>query len=207
MACDDDRIEPARLVVTIRTMTSRGEEDPGIGVRTDMLRSLGFGELEHDSHVPFLSHLVGTRRLLLEWESRAELCDAGLFHSVYGTEFFDTPTVVSRRQIRDIIGVDAERLAWLWCTIERTTIAPEPGTAVNRHTEAMITFAPGEQGDLTTLWTADTVEQLHRMSPHERGFADGLAAVIHLASAPARQAFRELQAGQAGSTRMSERPR
>jgi hypothetical protein len=31
-----------------------------------------------------LDHLFGTRQLLVEWEARAALCDAGLFHSVYG---------------------------------------------------------------------------------------------------------------------------
>ena len=56
------------------------------GPRLDLLKQLGFGELTHDSHVPFLSHLLGTRRLLVEWGERPAVCDAGLFHSAYGTE-------------------------------------------------------------------------------------------------------------------------
>ena len=33
-----------------------------------------------------LGHLLGTRQLLVEWEARPALCDAGLFHSVYESE-------------------------------------------------------------------------------------------------------------------------
>ncbi len=74
----------------------------------EMSLSLGCGELEHDSHVPFLSHLVGTHRILTQWGAGAELCDAGLFHSVYGTEYFDATTGATRPQIRDVIGAGAE---------------------------------------------------------------------------------------------------
>jgi hypothetical protein len=160
---------------------------PVAGARLDLLRGLGFGELTHDSHVPFLSHLVGTRRLLAGWGSSPDLCDAGLFHSVYGTEFFPTAAPVSRSEVRLVIGARAERLAWLWCTIRRDTIDAAAGTALDRHTGDVIVLAPGELSDIATLWAADTVEQLGRMAPHERGFAQGLPAVLHLASAPARR--------------------
>ncbi|HZJ27939.1 MAG TPA: hypothetical protein VFF40_13165 [Acidimicrobiia bacterium] len=172
-------------------MTSPRDPETVTGVRLEMLSSLGFGELQHDSHVPFLSHLLGTRRVLVGWGAGHELCDAGLFHSVYGTEYFPTATEVGRSQVREVIGVRAEKLAWLWCTIKRDTIDPTNRTAVDRHTGTVITFEPGELGDIATLWAADTVEQLHRMSPAERQFAHGLAAVLHLASLPARQAVEE----------------
>src|SRR6266550_7337642 len=32
--------------------------------------------------------LLGTRQLLMDWGARAAFCDAGLFHSVYGTEHY-----------------------------------------------------------------------------------------------------------------------
>lgn len=158
----------------------------------EMLHGLGFGELEHDSHVPFLSHLVGTQRVLREWGADAELCDAGLFHSVYGTEYFDAATDAGRTEVREIIGIRAERLAWLWCTIRRDTIDPPAGTATHRRRDTVITFGPGELGDIATLWAADTVEQLERMAPEERGFARGLGTVLHLASRPAREEAREI---------------
>lgn len=169
-------------------MPRHDDPPPVTGPRLELLRNLGFGEITHDSHVPFLSHLVGTRRLLARWGSPWELCDAGLFHSVYGTEFFPTAAPVSRSEVRDVIGAGAERLAWLWCTIRRDTIDAAAGSAVDRHTGDGIALAPSELSDIATLWAADTVEQLGRMAPHERAFADGLPNVLHLASAPARRA-------------------
>jgi hypothetical protein len=175
-------------------MSPRADLRPISGERLELLRRLGFAELTHDSHVPFLSHLVGTRRMLAGWEADPDLCDAGLFHSVYGTEFFPTSATVTRSEVRELVGLRAERLAWLWCTIRRRSIDPRAGTVVDRRTEHVITFAPGELGDIATLWAADTVEQLHRMAPHEREFTDGLAAVLPLASAPARHAALEVLA-------------
>lgn len=96
-------------------MTSTATPEPVTGARLDLLRSLGFDALPHDSHVPFLSHLIGTRRVLLTWGSRPALCDAGLFHSVYGTEYFEPDRRPDRDTVTAIIGAEAERVAWLWC--------------------------------------------------------------------------------------------
>lgn len=78
-------------------MAPREDLEAPTGERLALLRRLGFGELTHDSHVPFLSHLAGTRRLLAEWGERPELCDAGLFHSAYGTEYFQPDHLVDER--------------------------------------------------------------------------------------------------------------
>ena len=56
------------------------------GDRLDLLKQMGFNDLMHDSHVPFMSHLLGVRRVLVGWDERAAMCDAGLFHSAYGTD-------------------------------------------------------------------------------------------------------------------------
>ena len=74
--------------------------EPPTGARLELLRRLGFDRLEHDSHVPFLSHLLGTRRLLVEWGERPALCDAGLFHSAYGTEYFPHTTSAERDEVK-----------------------------------------------------------------------------------------------------------
>jgi Domain of unknown function (DUF6817) len=171
------------------------EPAPVTGERLDLLERLGFGQLTHDSHVPFLSHLVGTRRVLASWGCDAELCDAGLFHSVYGTEYFPTDGTASRDEVRAVIGERAERLAWLWCTIRRDTIDVQAGTVEDRHTGGRLRFGPGELSDVATLWAADTVEQLHRMAPDERAFADGLPAVIAEACPAAQDAVAALPPG------------
>ena len=45
------------------------------------------------------------------------MCDAGLFHSIYGTEGFQGFTLPFDRRddIRALIGDRAERLVWVFC--------------------------------------------------------------------------------------------
>jgi hypothetical protein len=160
---------------------------PVTGARLELLRSLGFANLEHDSHVPFLSHLVGTRRLLVVWGERAALCDAGLFHSVYGTEYFEPARTPDRNDVIGIIGAEAERIAWLWCVIRRDTIDVVGRSVQLRGDGASESLTPVEVHDLATLWAADTVEQIRRMEPSERTFATGLRSVVHAASEPAQR--------------------
>jgi hypothetical protein len=158
------------------------------GARLALLSRLGFGELTHDSHVPFLSHLLGTRRLLVEWDERPALCDAGLFHSAYGTEYFQPTTSASRVEVRGLIGDEAEEIAWTWCTIRRDTIDPTGRTVIDRNTDAAMPMSDQLMADIATLWTADTVEQITRMSVDERSFAHGLERVLHLAGPEAQAA-------------------
>ena len=165
---------------------------PVTGTRLALLRALGFGTLQHDSHVPFLAHLGGTRRLLMAWGERPALCDAGLFHSVYGTEFFVPERVAERDDVVAVIGVEAERVAWLWCAIKRETIDVRRATVRLRHGDVAEQLTPTEVRDLATLWAADTVEQIERMATHERAFASGLRSVLHAASKPAQRAVAKL---------------
>jgi hypothetical protein len=165
-----------------------GRLAPPTGERLGLLKSLGFGELEHDSHVPFLSHLIGTRRLLGSWGAREALCDAGLFHSVYGTEYFQPDRTPGRDEVVAVIGADAERVAWLWCAIRRDTIDPERRCVQLRDDDATEPLTESEVSDLATLWAADTVEQIERMTPEERAFSGGLESVIAAALPPARDA-------------------
>jgi hypothetical protein len=165
---------------------------PVTGPRLELLKTLGYGELEHDSHVPFLSHLMGTRRLLAAWGSTSALCDAGLFHSVYGTEYFAPDRTPERRTVIDVIGPEAERIAWLWCAIERGTLDPPQMHVRLRGSGAIELLTSQEVADVATLWAADTVEQIARMTPDEQGFADGLLDVLDAVPAPAQEAVRRL---------------
>lgn len=163
--------------------------EPVTGPRLAMLRRLGFDRLTHDSHVPFLSHLVGTRRLLVAWGARPALCDAGLFHSVYGTEYFEPDDPADPDEVRELIGDEAEAIARTWCTIRRDTIdLAGPVTAVERHSGRTVRLDHDDVADVATLWAADTVEQIARMEDHERAFAHGLGRVLHLAIPAARAA-------------------
>jgi hypothetical protein len=66
-------------------------------------------------------HLVGTHDLLQAWGSREDICDAGLFHSIYGTVRFHHKSwpLEQRDVIRGLIGDYAEELACLFCGMNR----------------------------------------------------------------------------------------
>ena len=64
-------------------------------------------------------HLINVYNLLKEEGHPEEVCDAGLFHSIYGTEsyMFTSNSVEDRNLICSIIGNEAERLVHLFCTL------------------------------------------------------------------------------------------
>lgn len=162
--------------------------DPG----RQLLRQLGFHDVEHESHVPFIEHLEGTQRLLQAWGEREELCVAGLLHSAYGTEYFRLDRCPERDEVRAAIGSEAEQIVWWWCSIARDTLDPEALTVLDRHRGERVSLTYEDLVDIATLWAADTVEQIGRMTPDERRFAAGLPAVLAHASAPARAAVEAL---------------
>jgi hypothetical protein len=176
-------------VPNVAFVVDRSDTDPPTGPRLELLRRLGYGEMMHDSHVPFLSHLIGVRRLLVSWGERPALCDGGLFHSAYGTEYFQPDAPASRDDVRAVIGDEAEAIAWVWCTIRRDTITvTAPHTAIDRGSGETMPLSDQMASDIATLWVADTVEQVARMDPEERAFSQGILRVLHLAGPQARAA-------------------
>src|SRR5580704_14622773 len=91
--------------------------------RVQFLRGVNIEAREH-SERGLLDHLLGTRQLLLEWGARPVLCDAGLFHSVYGTEGYKHATLPlsMRSRVQELIGNEAESLVWLFCFMRRKTL-------------------------------------------------------------------------------------
>ena len=164
--------------------------DRGLDDQLSFLRAMGFEGVEHDSHVPFLVHLGAVRLLLIGWGARPQLRDAGLFHSVYGTEYFDADLEeVSRDEVRAVIGDEAEAIAWLWCTVRRDTIDADNRTAINRHTGLAIDLEPQQVIDLAELWVADMVEQVERLPLGERNPWQRLVELAPLTSNQAQAAF------------------
>ena len=67
-------------------------------------------------------HLWGTYSILKEQGKPEYVCLAGLFHSVYETEYFKFNTPYSRDEVKDLIGDQAEQLVYEFCNISpRTT--------------------------------------------------------------------------------------
>lgn len=89
------------------------------------LESLGAAGFDHKNG-SLHAHLLGTRDLLERWGASTALCDAGLYHSVYGTEGFRQTMVTldSRSDIAAIIGAQAEAMVYLYCACDREFVYP-----------------------------------------------------------------------------------
>jgi hypothetical protein len=95
------------------------------------LRMQGAGRIEHSGRT-LLDHLSNTYAILAECGQEPHVCLAGLFHSAYGTNAFRRVTIApSRRmEVRELIGQDAETLAWIFGHIDRPRAIIE---ALQRH--------------------------------------------------------------------------
>ena len=97
--------------------------------------------------VTLYDHLVGTWKLLKEWGCSKDLCNAGLFHSVYGTHSYKHEAVCTREVVRNIIGERSEHLVYVFCT------TPTP------RTNYFVTMSEPDRADLMTLAYANELEQ------------------------------------------------
>jgi len=81
---------------------------------------LQFSELtkniRHSSGL-FFDHSMGVYSILNELGAPYEVCLAGLYHSIYGTESFDLCLDISRDRIKSLIGNYAEELVFLFCSL------------------------------------------------------------------------------------------
>jgi len=80
--------------------------------------------LEHTGSEAFDAHLQGVQAILRHWGAPAHLYNAGLFHSIYGTEGFQGFSIPlsDRDAIRNLIGDEAEKLCWIFCMVDRSTV-------------------------------------------------------------------------------------
>ena len=84
--------------------------------KIQFLKKIGCDEVGHKNQT-LLDHLIGVHNILESWDVPEYVRDAGLFHSVYGTTYFKPQMVTSRPMIKELIGAQAEILAYLYCII------------------------------------------------------------------------------------------
>src|SRR5947207_3295271 len=91
--------------------TWRENMDPNYRPMIDFLRGLGTEDVPHSGDKGFLAHLIGVFNDLNAWGCDRDLCRAGLFHSIYGTELFRkfSLPLERRAEVRALIGERAER--------------------------------------------------------------------------------------------------
>ena len=148
-----------------------GVMDEQLEKRLRFLREANTQALPHSERGLF-DHLLGTRQLLVEWGARPAVCDAGLFHSVYSTEYFAPAAVplTLRNDVRQLIGEEAESLVWLFCMMRRKTLLngnrerQRDFTVQNRLTGEQIPLSDAQFNDLVTITIANSLEPFSRLS-------------------------------------------
>lgn len=118
------------------------------------------------------THLAGTHDLLEAWGNPPEICNAGLFHSIYGTAVFRHCAVpLARRNIvQDLIGIEAERLAYIFCVTRRPAaflnlVGTNQRIVYDCHTNRLLALERRQFESLLEIETANLVEQGGRIAP------------------------------------------
>ena len=141
----------------------------------EYIRQIGAANVEH-SDGSYLGHAAGVHRDLKSWGCSDEICHAGLFHSIYGTEIFRdfTLPLEKRSEVRALIGARAERLVYLNCAIAYASFdalvarGDPPYTMADRFTGEQVEIAPDDFEDLCTTHLCDRLEQFPRSRDHFR---------------------------------------
>jgi hypothetical protein len=134
-------------------------------------------------------HLFNTFHILTAWQQPLRVQYAGLMHSVYSTDVFNHRTFNfnERDRVRALVGDLAERLAYLFCTIDRRELlsvvrasgneAPDSFELTSRLDGRPLQVTPKDAGDLLVIYMANAAEQSCRP---DRSPAPWLSNVSHL---------------------------
>jgi hypothetical protein len=126
-----------------------------------------------------VDHLIGTYRLLEAWGNPPSVCRAGLFHSIYGTSIFTFRSAGfdQRPVVRDAIGAKAERLAYLFCSVDRPLALLQALIAQGAELPDIVAggVLPLEAGELSALLEIEVANFLEQ--PEDR---DVIAQIGHI---------------------------
>ena len=131
-------------------------------------------ELDTDKNLhtggALLEHLLGTHDLLHTWGNDQAVCVGGLFHSIYGTQAYQTQSasLQDRQRIRAVVGERAERLAFLFCVSNRgeffEALGKDAAALWNRVHEETVPVTQDELRDLIEMEMANYVEFMPRLA-------------------------------------------
>jgi hypothetical protein len=136
---------------------------------TNFLVDLNIDAVPH-TQKNYLAHLISVHRFMKDAGCSDELCRAGMFHSIYGTQQFQGFKVPleDRDRIRQLIGDRAEQLAYLNCAMDRATFdraAEENGESYrfrDRIADAEVVLQRRDFDDLCRVHLYDWLEQVPR---------------------------------------------
>ena len=136
---------------------------------TDFLVNLGIEQIAH-TQKNYLAHLISVYKLMQAAGCDEDLCRAGLFHSIYGTEKFQgfKLPLDRRAELAELIGSRSERLAYWNCLMDRGSLdellaqADEPFLLRNRESGEAMPLSRRELDDLCCVHLFDWLEQAPR---------------------------------------------
>ena len=162
----------ARRRVRILSYTRRVQPEPELQRALALLEEIGAEDTDHPRGT-LADHLRGTYDVLTGWGCERDVCLAGLYHSVYGTDVFRTVTLApdARDKVAAAIGPDAERLAYLYCALVRESLydnlrtgGPRPYAVRSRFDGSELAVSRDDYAGLVTIDFANRLEQM----PHSR---------------------------------------
>ncbi|KAK5997617.1 hypothetical protein PT974_02981 [Cladobotryum mycophilum] len=135
---------PSKIASENQTSSSSGnmpisgeEHQPPAKDKFSFLKELTSAE-EYHGEKSFYQHLFNVYSFLKSQSLPDEVCDAGLFHSVYGTEFYHfQSTSITRDVVCGYIGEYAEELAYIFCGLRKdrfgSILNNTPGWSERQH--------------------------------------------------------------------------
>lgn len=136
---------------------------------TRYLLQLGTDKVDHTGN-NYLAHCVGLYHFMKERGCSEELCQAGMYHSIYGTELFQrfSLPLEKRPEVRALIGERAEKLAYLNCVMLRESFdrildqPTGPYRFLDRVTGQEVSLDREDYDDLARIHLYDWLEQVPR---------------------------------------------
>lgn len=108
----------------------------------EFLASIGATKITHHAGRSLQDHLIATWQILTSWNCDEAVSIAGLCHSIYGTDAFDTACLglSDRPKVQKEIGQAAEHYAYLFGAIFRDKFLADPAsrTQNNRFDKSQI---------------------------------------------------------------------
>lgn len=135
--------------------------EPSFKDLTNYIIALGAADISHTDKT-YLAHAIGVYNDMKAWGGSPKLCRAALFHSIYGTQGFQSFTLPLERQaeLRALIGNYAEKIAFANCFMDRASLDAQiekmegPYPIVHRITHDAFVLSKAEYEDLlrVQLW-------------------------------------------------------
>lgn len=136
---------------------------------TDFLLELGSEKVRHTEKT-YLAHVIGVYNDMKAAGCTEEVCRAGMFHSIYGTQRFQKFALPldRRADVRALLGERAERLAYLNCAMERASFdeavrrGEPPYRILDRNSGEKADVSEEDFTDLCKIHLYDWLEQVPR---------------------------------------------